>query len=202
MTKDELLALIRNGKHLSSRDQFKLAALLSFPAMLSQLSTIAMEYIDAAMVGSMGATASASIALVSTSLWLLGGLSHSVSTGFYVQVAHHVGGNDFPGARDVYRQGITTSLAFSSLLMNILFFSPMQMGTREGGIMLALQLLVPSVVSNVGTGTPLLAVAVALSFATRLRELIWIAIGLAMMRMKETPDNENIEKQYNERINS
>lgn len=117
MTKDELLVLIRTGKSLTRRDQLKLAALLSFPAMLSQLSTIAMEYIDAAMVGSMGATASASIALVSTSLWLLGGLSHSVSTGFYVQVAHHVGGNDFPGARDVYRQGITTSLLFSSLLM-------------------------------------------------------------------------------------
>ena len=84
-------------------------------------------------------------------------------------------------------------VAFSSLLMNILFFSPMQLGTREGGIMLALQLLVPSVVVNVGTGAPLLAVAVALSFATRLRELIWIAIGLAMMRMKGTSDNEKIE---------
>jgi len=117
MTKDQLLLLIRTGRHLSMRDQLKLAALLSFPAMLSQLSTIAMEYIDAAMVGSLGASASASIALVSTSLWLLGGLSHSVSTGFYVQVAHRVGANDFPGARDVYRQGITTSLVFSSLLM-------------------------------------------------------------------------------------
>ena len=85
-------------------------------------------------------------------------------------------------------------VAFSSLLSNILFFSPLQMGTREGGIMLALQLLVPSVVSSVGTGAPLLAVAVALSFATRLRELFWILIGLLMMRMKGNSDNENIEQ--------
>lgn len=78
-------------------------------------------------------------------------------------------------------------VAFSSLLMNILFFSPMQMGTREGGIMLAMQLLVPSVTAHVAVGAPLLSVAVALSFATRLREFVWIVIGLAMLRIKESP---------------
>ena len=82
-------------------------------------------------------------------------------------------------------------VAFSSLLANLLFFSPLQMGTREGGILLALQYLVPSVALSLPSGTTLLAVAVALSFATRLRELIWIAIGLAMMRMKGTSDKEN-----------
>lgn len=85
-------------------------------------------------------------------------------------------------------------VAFSSLLMNILFFSPLQMGTREGGIMLALQLLVPSVAAHVAAGAPMLAIAVALSFATRLREFIWIVIGIAMLRMKETSDKEKIEK--------
>lgn len=79
-------------------------------------------------------------------------------------------------------------VAFSSLLANLLFFSPLQMGTREGGILLALQYLVPSVALSQPSGTTLLAVAVALSFATRLREFIWIAIGLSMMRLSKTSD--------------
>ena len=63
-------------------------------------------------------------------------------------------------------------VAFSSLFANVLFFSPLQMGTREGGIFLALQYLLPG---------DMLPVAVTLSFATRIREFLWIAIGLSMM---------------------
>jgi len=81
-------------------------------------------------------------------------------------------------------------VAFSSLLANLLFFSPLQMGTREGGILLALQYLVPSVAMRMEAAA-LLAVAVALSFATRLREFIWIAIGLLLMRLSGTSDKEN-----------
>lgn len=65
------------------------------------------------------------------------------------------------------------TVAFSSLLANLLFFSPLQMGTREGGILLALQYLLPG---------ELLPTAVTLSFATRIREFVWIAIGLLLMR--------------------
>lgn len=85
-------------------------------------------------------------------------------------------------------------VAFSSLFANILFFSPLQMGTREGGILLALQYLVPAISSNVDSGMSLLTVAVTLSFATRLREFIWIAIGLLLIRTRVASDNENIEK--------
>ena len=66
-------------------------------------------------------------------------------------------------------------VAFSSLLANILFFSPMQVGTREGGILLALQYLLSG---------HLLPVALTLSFATRIREFFWIAVGLAIMKRK------------------
>lgn len=119
MAKDKLLSKIRDGRGLTRRQCLSLVMALSLPAMLSQLSTIVEEYFDAMMVGRMGPTASASIGLVSTSIWLLGGLSHSASTGFYVQVAHHIGANDFVGARSVLRQGITTCLAFCSVLVAI-----------------------------------------------------------------------------------
>ncbi len=68
-------------------------------------------------------------------------------------------------------------VAFSSLFANVLFFSPMQMGTREGGILLSLQYLLPQVPQQ-----ELLQVALGLSFATRIREIIWIAIGLMGMK--------------------
>lgn len=111
--KDLLLAKIRNGEEVSRHEQLKLVASLSVPAMLAQLSTIIMEYIDASMVGSLGAEASAAIGLVSTSIWLIGGLSHSCSAGFYVQVAHQIGANRFAEARHIVRQSLVCALLFS-----------------------------------------------------------------------------------------
>ncbi|MDE5660970.1 MAG: MATE family efflux transporter [Muribaculaceae bacterium] len=80
--------------------------------MLAQLSSILMQYIDAAMVGHLGADASASIGLVSTSLWLFWGTCSMATTGFTVQVAHRIGANDEEGARRILRQGLTASLLF------------------------------------------------------------------------------------------
>ena len=56
------------------RGQLQAVIRLSIPAVLSQISATAMQYIDATMVGSLGANASAAIGLVSSSTWLLSGL--------------------------------------------------------------------------------------------------------------------------------
>ena len=89
---------------------------LSIPAILAELSSMAMQYIDAAMVGSLGASASAAIGLVSTSTWLLGGLCISVANGFSVQVAHLIGGGDAEAARRVLRQALVVALLFGGVL--------------------------------------------------------------------------------------
>lgn len=63
--------------------------------------------------------------------------------------------------------------AFSSLFANILFFSPMQLGTREGGFGIAFSML-----------TIPLGVGVYVGLITRIREMFWIMVGVILMRIK------------------
>ena len=110
MKKDDLLMLIRTGKPMTTRQQLHLTALLSMPAIMAQISSIIMQYIDASMVGSLGAEPAASIGLVSTSTWLFGGLPSAAAVGFYVQVAHRIGADDMEGAKHVLRQSLLACL--------------------------------------------------------------------------------------------
>jgi len=110
------ISLIRSGKPLSFGQQLKLTAMLSWPAMMAQLSSIMMQYIDAAMVGRLGADDSAAVGLVSTSLWLCWGVCSMVTMGFSVQVAHSVGAGNFDKARSILRQSIVACLLFSIVI--------------------------------------------------------------------------------------
>ncbi|MBR2747012.1 MAG: polysaccharide biosynthesis C-terminal domain-containing protein, partial [Bacteroidales bacterium] len=115
-SKDYLLGLIRNGGPLTGGQQVKLCLMLSYPAILAQLSFVMMQYIDTSMVGHLGAAAGASIGLVSTCMWLLGGFCGACGSGFSVQVALLIGANDFNHARVVLRQGLLTALMFSGVI--------------------------------------------------------------------------------------
>ncbi len=87
--------------------------------MMAQLSSIMMQYIDAAMVGRLGADNSASVGLVSTSLWLFWGICSAVTMGFSVQVAHSIGAGEHDRARRILRQAITSCLMFSVVISAI-----------------------------------------------------------------------------------
>ena len=88
--KQVLLSKVRDGGMMTGRDKLSLVLWLSLPAILGQLSTIIMQYIDTMMVGQLGANATASIGLVSTTCWLFGGLSASIGAGFSVLDADDV----------------------------------------------------------------------------------------------------------------
>ncbi len=112
-----MLTQLRQGKELTSRQQFRLICTLSIPAILAQISSIVMQYIDASMVGSLGAEASASIGLVSTSAWLFGGICGATASGFSIQTAHCIGAGDIQKARSVMRQSFSSALLVSLFLM-------------------------------------------------------------------------------------
>ena len=63
-------------------------------------------------------------------------------------------------------------LAFSSLIGNMLFFFPMQLGAREGSLAVIVKLL--------GFGAP--SIGIFTSFYTRVRELFWIFVGVTLVK--------------------
>ncbi|MDM8174412.1 MULTISPECIES: lysylphosphatidylglycerol synthase transmembrane domain-containing protein [Olivibacter] len=79
----------------------------------------------------------------------------------------------------------------SSLFANLIFFFPMQLGTREGGLALALK----------SVGMPASA-GIFIGIIMRIREVVWIIIGLALMRISKTNTeaNETLEE-INNNIN-
>ena len=106
---------------MSRNEKFNLIIQLSIPSILAQVTTVLMFYIDAGMVGSLGAEPSAAIGLVEPATWLIFSLVSAVTMGFSVQVAHFIGANDFPKARAVMRHGYVFGLCFSLLMLLIAF---------------------------------------------------------------------------------
>lgn len=113
---EELLAYIREGHIMTNNEKLRLIVHLSIPSILAQLSSILMFFIDAAMVGQLGAEPAAAIGLVESTIWLFGGLLSALSMGFSVQVAHSIGANDFERARSILRQSLTCALIYSGVM--------------------------------------------------------------------------------------
>ena len=111
-----LLSYIRDGKTMTQGEKLRLIVSLSIPSILAQISATVMFFIDASMVGHLGAKATAAIGLVETTTWLLGGLASAANMGFSVQVAHFIGANDFKAARRVLRQSLVCCFLWSLML--------------------------------------------------------------------------------------
>lgn len=116
---DQLLGFIRDGKPLSGSDKLNLIIQLSIPSILAQITSVVMFFIDQAMVGQLGANASAACGLVETSTWLFGSLTAAASMGFSVQVAHFIGANDFVKARQVFRHGLIITTILSLVMVTV-----------------------------------------------------------------------------------
>ena len=69
-------------------------------------------------------------------------------------------------------------LAFTSLIANMLFFLPLQLGGREGGFLMSAKGL--ALTANAG---------IFVALIVRLRELIWTAIGLMLIKLDRKKEN-------------
>ena len=91
ITLEQLSAKMRQGEQVPLQQTAQIVLTLSIPSILQQIVVTAMEYIDAAMVGHIGASATASIGIVSSSTWLLHGMLAGLYMSFSIQVAQYLG---------------------------------------------------------------------------------------------------------------
>lgn len=115
--KRDYLKQLRDGEELTVPQQITMILRLSIPAILAQISSIIMQYIDASMVGHLGSEESAAIGLVSSSTWLMGGLCSAAGIGFTVQIAHKIGADKRAEARNIVKVGLIATLLFSAVVM-------------------------------------------------------------------------------------
>ncbi len=100
ITLEQLSAKMRQGEQVPLLQQTaQIVLTLSIPSILQQIVVTAMEYIDAAMVGHIGASATASIGIVSSSTWLLHGMLAGLYMSFSIQVAQYLGADRQDDAR-------------------------------------------------------------------------------------------------------
>ena len=74
-------------------------------------------------------------------------------------------------------------LSFTTLLANLIGFLPMQLGVQEGGFMLSIALIGMS--TKLGSDVDSAALGIFVSIICRVREIIWIAIGMLLMKIDE-----------------
>jgi len=90
---------------------------LAWPTMLEQLMQTAVQYIDTAMVGSLGTQATAAVGSTTTVNWLVGSTVSALGVGFLSFIARAY------GAGDKEKAARTTAQAVLAMLVSGLFFT-------------------------------------------------------------------------------
>lgn len=96
-------------------EQMNLVVRLSIPIILAEISSTVMSYVDSAMVGSLGATATASVGLVASSTWLFNGMGMCMVTGFSIQIAQLIGAGRLRQVQSVMRQAMMVAVGVGIL---------------------------------------------------------------------------------------
>lgn len=99
---------------------------LAWPTMLEQLMQTAVQYIDTAMVGTLGTQATAAVGATSTINWLVGSSISALSVGFLAFVSQACGSGDREKAAKASSQAVLTTLVVGIFFTVLtLLISPM-----------------------------------------------------------------------------
>lgn len=108
---------------------------LAWPTMLEQLLHTAVQYIDTAMVGSLGTAATASVGATTTVNWLIGSTVSAVGVGFLSFISQAMGVGDRERARRAVSQSVIAVLllgvAFTALTLSLSGVVPVWMQVDE-----------------------------------------------------------------------
>lgn len=99
---------------------------LAWPCILENLSATLVSLVDTAMVGSLGALATAAVSTCASPSWLINGIVQSVGVGGTALVARSIGAGDQKDAEHTAEQVFRMALIFSALIMVlVLLFAPL-----------------------------------------------------------------------------
>lgn len=105
--------------HINHNDKRMLFTIwaLAWPTMLEQLMQTAVQYIDTAMVGSLGTQATAAVGSTTTVNWLVNSTIGALSVGFLTFIARAYGSNDKKTASRVCSQAVLAVLTSGIFFM-------------------------------------------------------------------------------------
>lgn len=108
---------------------------LAWPTMLEQLMQTAVQYIDTAMVGSLGTQATAAVGATTTVNWLLSSSISALSIGFLAFIAKSCGAKDSESASKAVAQAVVvtfvTGITFTVLTLGLSEKIPVWMQVDE-----------------------------------------------------------------------
>ena len=87
---------------------------LAWPTMLEQLMGTAVQYIDTAMVGSLGTAATAAVGSTTTVNWLIGSTVSAFGVGFLAYISQAYGAGDYARAKCAAAQSVLAVLVTGS----------------------------------------------------------------------------------------
>ena len=96
---------------------------LAWPTMLEQWLQVAAQYVDSAMVGRLGAAATAAVGATTTISWLVGASVSALGVGFLAYIAREYGARQYDNAARAAAQSVLATLlaglAFTALALSL-----------------------------------------------------------------------------------
>ncbi len=89
---------------------------LAWPSILEQVLQVTVTYVDSAMVGSLGAEATAAISVSASTIWLVNGWMNAFAIGFSVLMARNLGAGKKDRASMITRQALFSAVLFGLFL--------------------------------------------------------------------------------------
>ena len=121
-------------KHLDQQT-IRIILALAWPTMLEQLMQTAVQYIDTAMVGSLGTNAVAAVGATTTVGWLIGGMVSAWGVGFLSYIAKACGAGDKDAAAKAVAQAVIVTvgagLLFTAVTLSLSGLVPRWMQVAE-----------------------------------------------------------------------
>lgn len=126
-----------------SRSTIKTILLLAWPVFVEQIFTTLVSFADTAMVGSLGATATASISISNSPIFLLNGIIMALGVGITALVARAAGAGDHELVKKLMRHAMMVilyiGLPISILIASLSRLIPLWMGAGDDILDMAMQ---------------------------------------------------------------